>query len=482
MSIVGGHRIPGRWAWLPLAAAALVLAALGTVWATGGVYTQTKHGNSRTGVNRTRDWPVASCGQCHVQHGVGAPNPFALFMPNTNGLCATAGCHGAPAPNQLYQGPVVYDASSHGTSTVMVWPGRDATVDPGARQARVSGDAGKCVNCHTPHGNRDSQGLIPGLVFSREEKLCLVCHDGSPASKNVKMDLGKVYRHPIGTITGRHDEAEGGTAPRYSALPVNNRHAECVDCHNAHVAKADGAPPTPPAASNRLAGVSRVAVTNGAAGTIPIYTYRGPADASPPLEYEICFKCHSSWTTLPVTTPSGGTPQDKAVQFNPNNRSYHPVEAAGKNANINPAAFVNAWTATRLMYCTDCHTGDSPARGSHGSAIKYILPKAYAAISRGTMGSGDLCFDCHKYNTYANNAAGVADRDASRFSGGHGHAFHVEKERIACFACHDSHGSATLPHLMVTGRGLTSYTETSGGGSCAPTCHGSESYTVRYAR
>ena len=49
--------------------------------------------------------------------------------------------------------------------------------------------AGKCVNCHDVHGyNMDGTGLIPSLLVSREEKLCLVCHDGSPAAKNINDD------------------------------------------------------------------------------------------------------------------------------------------------------------------------------------------------------------------------------------------------------------------------------------------------------
>jgi len=475
---------------MPGLAVAVVLMMVVPAGPTGGVFTQTKHGNVTTGVNRTPDWPRGSCEQCHLQHGAGAtPNAYALFAPNTNALCATAGCHSGNAANGIYQGPTPYSQSSHATSTVMVWPGPDATVDSGAPPAKQSGDAGKCVNCHTPHGYRDATGLIPSQTFSREEKLCFVCHDGSPAAKNVKADLAKTYRHTAGTIAGRHDEAENGTAAKYAATPTNNRHAECVDCHNPHLAKSDATPPTAPTASNRLLGLGRVAVTNGAAGAVPTYTYRGPADPSPPQEYEICFKCHSSWTTLPATTPSGGTTKDKAVQFNPNNQSYHPVEAAGKNLNINANAFVNNWVATKTMYCTDCHTSDATSvRGPHGSLYNYILRRDYRASSaQRTMASTELCFDCHRYDTYANDSASSTIKGYSRFNPprfSEGHTYHVQRRQRPCYACHESHGSATLPHLIVTGRnpGITSYTETSGGGSCSPTCHGNESYTINYAR
>lgn len=470
-------------------AAALVAGGARPAGPTGGVYPQTRHGNPTTGVNRTAEWPVGSCEQCHVQHGGGSPNAFALFAPNINALCATAGCHGAPAVNRIYQGPATYDGSSHATSTVVVWPGPDPTVDGSAPPAKRSGDAGKCVNCHTPHGSGDGMGLIPSQVFSREEKLCVVCHDGSPAAENVKADLAKTYRHPTGTITGRHDQAEDGTAARYGASPTNNRHAECVDCHNVHVARADAGPPAPPVASNRLLGVGRVAVTNGAAGMVPLYTYRGPADLSPAQEYEVCFKCHSSWTTLPAATPSGGTPRDKALQFNPNNPSYHPVEAAGKNPNISASAFVNNWGPAKLMYCTDCHTSDSTAlRAPHGSTYNYILKMDYRASgAQRTTAETDLCFDCHRYDTYANDRSTNTVKGYSRFNPpafGKGHTFHVVQKRYPCYACHESHGSATLPHLLATGRspGLVRYTQTATGGTCTPTCHEAESYTINYPR
>jgi len=456
---------------------------------TGGVYPLTKHGNATTGVNRTADWPIGSCEQCHVQHDGGSPNAFGLFAPNNNALCATAGCHSAPGVNGIYQGRATYDASSHGTSSVMVWPGPDTTVDSGAPPAKQSSDAGKCANCHTPHGYKDATGLIGALVFSREEKVCVVCHDGSPGAKNVKADSTKTYAHPTLTITGRHDASEDGTPARYAASPTNNRHSECEDCHNSHAAKADGGPLVAPAASNRLLGVGRVAVMNGTAGLPPSYTYRGPGDLSPPLEYEICFKCHSSWTTLPVTTPSGGPTKDKGLQFNPNNPSHHPVEATGKNPNINTNAFVTPWAPTKTMYCTDCHTSDfTTVRGPHGSAYNYILKKDYRASSASrTMQSTELCFDCHSYDTYANNGSSNTVKGYSRFNPPafpQGHTFHVQQQLRPCYACHESHGSPTLPYLVVTGRspGISNYTATANGGSCTPTCHGIQSYTINYAR
>ena len=65
-----------------------------------------------------------------------------------------------------------------------------------------------------------------------------------------------------------------------------------------------------------------------------------------------------------------------------------------------------------------------------------------------------------------------------------GHTYHVDGRRYTCYACHDSHGSADRPSLIVIGRspGIDTYSQTSNGGSCNPTCHGNENYSINYAR
>ena len=463
---------------LGASAVILLLSLPAAIIATGGVYSLTKHGDANTGVQRDVNLPRGDCAQCHVSH---SGQQFALFVANTNGLCYTSGCHNLSSTVGIYQAPSLYDVSSHSTNTV--WPGFDATVDTSAPLARPSADSGKCVNCHDPHGyNRDGTGLIPNMIFSREQKLCIVCHDGSPAS-DVKTHFNKTYKHPI-TTTGVHSAGENSSTA-FGASPTNNRHSECVDCHNPHVAKREGTPRinTPPDAPNTLRGVSRVSVINGAAGLAPTYTYRAPADTTAPVaEYEVCFKCHSSWTTRPASQ------SDFGLLFNTNNPSYHPVEAQGKNTNINVNSFVNGWTATKLMYCSDCHGNDDinpVVRGPHGSAYQYLLNDPYTASSASrTMNSNEICFNCHRYDTYANASASSTIRAYSRFGSSNGHGFHVGSQRRPCYACHNSHASTTKPHLIVTGRspGINSYTETKTGGTCSPTCHGSESYTVSYAR
>lgn len=275
-------------------------------------------------------------------------------------------------------------------------------------------------------------------------------------------------------------------ASDFAATPVNLRHSECEDCHNPHVSRADRmALEGSIEASKQVLGVSRVSVVNGPAGSRPLYTLLPASDTltTPNTEYQLCFKCHSSWTTQ----PSGRT--DMGLVLNPANPSYHPVEDIGRNLNISMMAFTPGWSATSLTRCGSCHGSDfGSVKGPHGSTNAFLLRRPSPASSaERTMGSDELCFSCHAFDVYANRAASAQTRAASRFNSpgaGKGHAEHVGEERVPCFACHVTHGSTTLPRLLVLGRvpGIVTYTANSTGGTCTPTCHGSESYRVNYAR
>jgi len=422
---------------------------------------------------------AGDCERCHTMHAEGTvPEPHALTGPNDNSLCL--GCHSTAWEGGSYGGPWLYDGSDHGASPEMVWPG---PVPP----ARVEpGPAGKCLNCHDPHGWRDALGVIPFLGLVREEGQCLACHDGSPATSNVRNDQLKPYRHPGQDYSDRHTGPTESLPTDFGITPANRRHAECVDCHNPHVARSEATlQPRPDAASSLLLGVSRIAVFNGGAGAPPGYEFIPASDtlSSPGGDWQLCFKCHSSWTTQ----PSGQT--DLARALNPNNPSYHPVEAAGRNPNISGLAFAPGWDATSRTRCGDCHGSDDPTtRGPHGSLYRYILNRPYTASSAPRMTTaGESCFACHAFAVYADDASPDFVLAGSRFNApavDKGHAGHVRGENVPCYACHETHGSTTRPHLVVTGRipGIVSYTETSTGGSCTPTCHGTESYNLNYAR
>ncbi len=302
------------------------------------VFQQTRHGSLDAGVNRDATVPVGHCLQCHERAVQPSTNAPMLFHVNDNTLCFT--CHQGPG-KAVYLGQTAYNGTAHAnTANSMLWPGPT----PPARPAT---DKGECLNCHTPHGYRDGVGLVPNLEYVREEALCLACHDSTgPASTNVQADVVKASAHPVVSIAGKHVSTESQAGATFAGA---NRHAECVDCHNPHAAN-DTA---------KLGGVARVGVTNGAAGATATFTLKPASDGSAVKEYELCFKCHASYTTL----PAGKT--DKAVELNPANASFHPVEAAGKNA----TAAMNAslaggtglphLTATSVITCADCHGSDA---------------------------------------------------------------------------------------------------------------------------
>ena len=426
-----------------------------------------------TGVNRVPGEPAGDCSHCHDLHGSrdgvptpGGPHAYALFRANDNDLCYE--CHTAAGVNDIYQGAGSYIGSIHETDNDVYWPGsQPPTVPP-----RPSSDAGKCVNCHTPHGYDDGSGLVPSQAIAREEDLCEACHDGSPA-KNIKSEMSGGHRHPI-QYDSRHDPSEDSP----NDFSGSDRHAECVDCHNPHYADSDSVTPTAPNASDRIRGVSGVDTNYGDISPDPGINY----------EYELCYKCHSAWTTQP-----GGQP-DMAELFDTGNPSYHPVETVSTNPGIDDRAFTGVWDDSYgahhgEMYCTDCHTSDNNSvRGPHGSVNLHILKEPYTTNENGGHDiSGEICFDCHNYSTYADVALKETDGTYSRFRD---HSNHTDPSfaGFSCYVCHDSHGSISQPHLIILGRGLTEYTETSSGGSCsAPDtgCHEpviSLEYIITYER
>jgi predicted CXXCH cytochrome family protein len=451
----------------------LLMAVSTTVFA--GVYSQTKHGSPTIGVERIAGTPRGSCGQCHVEGSGKIKQEHGLWRENDNELCYT--CHREENLTGIFPGQRVSQASTHEIDPRFIWPGPVPPVRQGLDEA------GKCLSCHDPHGEKDRDGLIPSLLLAREENLCLACHDGDPSTRNTASDMRKPFSHAVRQSFGRHSADENGDPDRYSYVG-NNRHVECSDCHNAHALYGDSAPPIAPDASNRNGWVGRVAVNNGGAGTIPTYEYLLAADTGSQVrEYEICFKCHSSWTRQPPGQP------DMARLFNPNNASYHPVEQQGRNLNIDPNAFVGGVSAFSTIYCSDCHgSEDSELRGPHGSQYANILRRPYEANSASRFVARDeLCFLCHNFETYADSMGTSFSLQASRFNppaSPQGHAFHVGEMNTPCNACHNSHGSPQYGALIDTDRrpGLIQFNMNVNGGNCTATCHGSRNYSVNYPR
>ncbi len=313
-----------------------------------------------------------------------------------------------------------WTGSAHDTQT-LTYSDTNVTAHYGEGSPVSVADFG-CGNCHTPHR---SQGKP--LLRKVEEMTCFTgaasaqnlapCH-GTGGAKDIESLLppNRTFGHPVMTIVDMHtplDVLYGTGIPRVPTGSkgiefVDSKHAECMDCHNPHKAK----PGTHVAANEWYPGqVSANQPTNivsnvlaGVYGVEPVWpqrwtqptTYKTKAEAQ--KEYQICMKCHSGWAlgsvvtdcvTSFVSSQSGITLTDQSCEFNPYNRSAHPVVMTTNEmlalggryaAPLTNTQVLPPWDANvgnQTMYCTDCHGADSEStvdpKGPHGSTHKFML-------------------------------------------------------------------------------------------------------------
>ncbi|MFC1991957.1 cytochrome c3 family protein [Chloroflexota bacterium] len=385
-------------------------------------------------------------------------NPPASVISLNNGYYTEIEFNIQANSNASYNGTYYFRLTDNGTAldaydvteaviTIQLQP---SPSDPHNTYSSVTD---KCAACHRLHTS-----IGPSMRNAwYEEDMCFTCHNSTGASIDLQTIFTKQYKHDVAGQSGVHLFGESGS------VAFANRHVECEDCHNPHNSIPGGA--TAPSAQGPIEGASGVEVDNGGSPGAPTYTFERPVS----YEYEVCFKCHSSYT-------ANYTGTDKGADFNTNNPSYHPVEGTGQNLGIMWEAFTDGsgWethdydTTSNRTYCSDCHGSDngSDPAGPHASNNQYILKD-----------SGDaLCYNCHKYEVYHDGDPG------SRLTGGirgrATHVFHVGTEALSCDSCHDVHGRTDSYHLM----NLVTYTHTGTGGSCDPTCHtgAARSYTLAY--
>ncbi len=319
-----------------------------------------------------------------------------------------------------------WTGSAHDTQT-LTYTDPDITAKYGEGSPVTVADLG-CGNCHTPH---HSQGKP--LLRKVEENTCFTgassssntapCH-GSGGAKDIETLLppDRPFGHPVKTISGIHTildvlygytSTEVDPAGSFSVKFSDSKHAECMDCHNPHKAS-PGNHATPSDASGWYPQTPSNAVSNvlqGVYGVEPVWpsrwtqptTYNTTAEAQ--KEYQICMKCHSRWglgdspngdcTTSFTSDQSNIVLTDQSCEFNPYNRSAHPVvmttnemgalsgwnQANGRYAApLTAAQLLPPWNANvgnQTMYCTDCHGADAEdgvdPRGPHGSTHKFML-------------------------------------------------------------------------------------------------------------
>jgi len=424
------------------------------------------------------------CSSCHDPHTenkkflrVGADNSdsHALNIKNT---CTS--CHNKDG----------FTGSIHDTSS-KVYTDSTALTDYGA--GTTVGDMG-CVNCHTPH-NGEGQ---PYLLRKIEQNTCFQgpagsnatasCHQssGSPG-KDIESQLSKSYGHGYTLLNtdGVHTNLDyrygnGVVRDPIGSKGINwgdSQHVECMDCHNQHQAKvntrvASGSwyPTATDANSNKI---SNSGPLTGASGVRPktwpsewtkatAYTTLETAT----YEYEICFKCHSSWSLDNTTDPESTYTMysdvnykftDTAWEFNVNNSSGHPVVIGANSRTTGQGALTNnhmkgtaPWNTnrgTQTMMCSDCHGANdetTKSKGPHGSTANYMLKgvntswpgqnltaSLYTTLGRSYSDSNAglnnlFCKNCHTINSGDTTAP---------------HSEKNEMANISCLRCHSK-----IPH------------------------------------
>ncbi len=383
--------------------------------------------------------------------------------------------------------------------------------------------ADQCASCHRVHTGKN-KNLLKSLPS--QSNLCFTCHDGTGATTNVLSQYTAVPQNvPASRLIYRHDALALTVHTRGSINEfggVSNRHSECSDCHDSHKANATDSTSTTTgvSASGRLAGVSGVSVVNGAANTAPTYTFL-PGGANPiTREYQLCFKCHSGFTTLPSNTgfPASRFYLDKGVEFNPANPSYHPIEGPGKNTSTAMAASLSGpsiyrkftFTVNSVIRCSNCHVNStkSPlsALGSlpvHASANSGLLRAPYRNRLLKPVGEAfnaaefELCFMCHSTDPFT-SASGTTNwgkhyghtntRTGTNTGGQNIDDATANGGNAICAECHFRIHSTTykVPPQIIPGRalfnvspnvqpnkGLLQYSSTGPGNfSCTHICHG----------
>ncbi|MDP1901518.1 MAG: cytochrome c3 family protein [Rubrivivax sp.] len=395
------------------------------------------------------------CTACHDAHD-NTNSKFLVVSNAASALCQT--CH---LKN--------YWSSSKHKHSPKTWNGMGA--DPWPHTTATTVAANACENCHRPH----TAGGGPRLLnHAAEESNCLACHNGNVAAKNIQAEFSKAYAHDIGTYTGIHTPSEPGS--------VATSHVECVDCHNPHAVNATlGSTPavtTSPTIPGSLAGVRGIHI-----GGSPV----NPATA----EYEICFRCHAdgAGNTPAPRTARQIVQNNKRLEFQTSNPSYHPLAGAGRSTNV--PSLLAPWSTSSRVKCTDCHnnnlgpyssgTGTTPAgsgvNGAHGSTYPLLLERQYVTADYTSESATNyaLCYKCHSRTSILSNAT-FGD-----------HSKHIVEARTPCNVCHDPHGISSTQGTATNNARLinfdTSIVRPSGGvlrwtqtgtnrGSCTLICHG----------
>ena len=435
-----------------------------------------------------------SCHDPHVQTTDVIAQNFLVRDGSSGQICLA--CHD---PNRVVQGQVNllagWSSGIHQSAANKV--ATNAHVGPYATVAQNG-----CASCHSDHNANGPARLLkqatpaaPGVDPSTQA--CMTCHNGgtylSPAAPNIMAEVNKTG-HPLPSGNNAHDAAE-------PAVPMNNRHATCVDCHSAHGSNqvtTFGAPPALRASQSGAVGVS----------ALDGITVLRPAIN----QYETCLRCHGSGPGKQRLLQFGYSPMrlvsmpdslNVIPEFSATASSSHPVFHDRTSRLAQPSLLtymlnlngqISSRTTGPRIFCSDCHNSDDNrefggqgANGPHGSAFSHMLERNYqfsqAAVPGGLVtntfpnpdqsvnGPYAMCAKCHDLNQILANTSWLK------------HGTHVGQDGFSCSVCHTAHGMGTnSPN--VTGERLVNFdvnvvgsnnglpiAYNRGTGTCTLTCH-----------
>jgi hypothetical protein len=394
------------------------------------------------------------CTSCHDPHVQGIDKIAQQFLVRDSSagqMCLA--CHD---PNRVMQGQVNplagWTNSSHQTATNQV-----ATEAHVGNYGTVALNA--CTSCHMDHKSGSPARLLrpatpPAPNMDAATQDCITCHNGgtllSPAAPNIMAEYTKTP-HLLPAGNNGHDAAE-------PAVLINNRHATCVDCHDAHAASQEVTFTAPPAIRPPQAGVTGVSATDGVTILIPAVN-----------QYENCLRCHGTgagkqrlliYGYSPIRAVSAPDPLNVIPEFSPTATSSHPVTHDRSSPLPQPSLLLtmlnqNGTTSPRAvgsrMFCTDCHNSDdnrefggNGPNGPHGSVNLHMLERNYqfsqAATPGGVVtnlfpnpdlsmnGPYSMCAKCHDLTQVLANTSFTK------------HYSHVSTDGFTCSVCHTAHG------------------------------------------
>lgn len=315
-----------------------------------------------------------------------------------------------------------------------------------------------CPACHTGHGLSRSP-----MLGEPQMKVCLRCHgsqgdvdrqvaqralDTSARPALLGTNLSLPFQHPLTPDGLSRDQAGVVT---------------CTSCHAPHRQS--------PNTSSAIEPVKGDPTTQSTSLAKP-----SPASAQR-YEWELCEGCHGSQGA------ATGRRTNVSRLFNPQNRSFHPVETA-VGAGTSPS--VKLGLRGTQVNCTDCHGNDDPTgpKGMHGSRVRFVLKKAYATSDgqEESEATYALCYSCHDRTTVLKGTSFPQ------------HGRHITEFKASCATCHSAHGAvgnralvkfgeeigfAGAAPSVKTGR-IAFVSDGPGSGACYLSCHGTEHGPLAY--